>query len=233
MSEELLPQGDPEGLADLHRILVRRLIRFTVPPLSGGAGAVLVRGCLPPPERQGVTRVVLWDGHALEKSVAYDLPLTYPEGGNIPWSHLIGAFRQVLTPPPAPAGTDPTGIPLADARPCILEALDSVTFDTGDALHAAASMIQLPAEPEGSARLRLDGFLLQDRAIARLYVTTPGIVGPLGLDVSLYDETGRVRVGNTALMAALPSLVPDELDCNRSPAQDPYAPAGVYDFTHW
>ncbi|GGR23379.1 hypothetical protein [Streptomyces roseolus] len=233
MSEDLLPEGDSEGLADLHRVLVRRLIRFTAPPLSGAAGAVLVRGCLPPPERQGVTRVVLWDGHALESSVAYDLPLTCPEDGNIPWSHLIGAFRRVLSSPPSPAGTDPTGIPLADARSRVLEALDSVTFDTGDALHAAASMLQPPDEPEGGGRLLLDGFLLQDRATARLYVTAPGIVGSLGLDVSLCDESGRVRVGNTALMAALPSLVPDELDHNRSPAQDPYAPAGVYDFTHW
>ncbi len=34
-------------------------------------------------------------------------------------------------------------------------------------------------------------------------------------------------------MAALPSLVPDEPDSNRSLAQDAYAPAGVHDFTHW
>ncbi|MFD0076370.1 hypothetical protein ACFVIY_28435 [Streptomyces sp. NPDC127166] len=58
------------------------------------------------------------------------------------------------------------------------------------------------------------------------------ILGTLGLDVSLHGKNGRVHEGNTALMAALPSLVPDELDSNRSPAQDSCAPTGVYDFTH-
>ncbi|MFC9397495.1 hypothetical protein ACFTWS_30675 [Streptomyces sp. NPDC057027] len=58
------------------------------------------------------------------------------------------------------------------------------------------------------------------------------ILDTLGLDVSLHGKNGRVHEGNTALMAALPSLVPDELDSNRSPAQDSCAPAGVYDFTH-
>ncbi|MFD4370078.1 hypothetical protein [Streptomyces sp. NPDC058486] len=235
MNVELPAKWGDEGLTDLHRVLVRRLIRFTAPPLAGEADARLVRGCVSPPERPGVTRVVLWDGHGLENSdsVAYDIPLTRPQGDSIPWSHLIGAFRQILIHPPAPNSTDPTGIPLADARQRILEALNATTFDIGDALHAATSMLQPPDEPEGYGHVRLDGFLLQDPAIARLYVTTPGIVGALGLDTSLRDENGRVRVGNAALMAALPSLIPDELDDNRSPAQDVYAPAGVYDFTHW
>ncbi|MEV6201482.1 hypothetical protein AB0M64_16100 [Streptomyces sp. NPDC051771] len=103
-----------------------------------------------------------------------------------------------------PGSTDPAGIPLSDARRRILDALDHVTFELGDALHAAVSMPQSPEPPEEGSRLRLDGFLLRDHATARLYVTTPGIADRLGLDVSLHDDNGRVRAGNT-----------------------------VYDFTHW
>ncbi|AJF63338.1 hypothetical protein [Streptomyces vietnamensis] len=115
----------------------------------------------------------------------------------------------------------------------MLDALDHVTFELGDALRAAASMLWPQDDPEDGSRLRPDGFLLRDPATARLYVTAPGTAGSVGPDVSLHDENGRVRAGNTALMAALPSLVPDGLDSDRSPAQDPYAPAGVHDFTHW
>ncbi|WP_086826965.1 hypothetical protein [Streptomyces sp. NRRL B-24572] len=232
MTQELLPGWDDERLAELHRILMWQLLRFTSSPLSGTAGAGLVRGVLLPPEHRGVTRVVLRDGRRPEGSVAYDVPLVHPEGDNIPWTHLVAALRQALVHPPVPVGTDPLGISLADARRHVLDALDHVTFELGDALHAAASMLWPQDDPEDSSRLRLDGFLLRDPTTARLYVTSPGTAGSVGLDVSLHDENGRVRAGNTALMAALPSLVLDELD-NRSPAQDPYAPAGVYDLTHW
>ncbi|MFI8514056.1 hypothetical protein ACIGHB_23300 [Streptomyces sp. NPDC085460] len=233
MTEELSPEWDDEGLADLHRILMWQLLRFTSSPLSDTTGARLVRGVLMPPEQRGITRVVLWDGHRLEGSSAYDVPLVHPQGDNIPWPHLVAAFRRVLVRPPAPDSIDPAGVPLADARRHVLAALDHVAFELGDALHAAVSMLQPPDAPEEGSRLRLDGFLLRDRATARLYVTTPDIADRLGLDVSLHDDDGRVRAGNTALMAALPSLVPDELDSNRSSSQDTYAPAGVYDFTHW
>ncbi|MER7912271.1 hypothetical protein [Streptomyces sp. NPDC096068] len=233
MTEELSPEWDDEGLADLHRTLMWQLLRFTSSPLSYTTGAGLVCGVLMPPERRGATRVVLWDGHRLEGSVAYDVPLIHPQGDNIPWTHLVAAFRQVLVHPPVPDSTDPAGIPLADARRHMLDALDHVTFELGDALHAAVSLLHPPEAPERDSRPRLDGFLLRDRAIVRLYVTTPDIADRLGLDVSLHDDNGRVRAGNTALMAALPSLVPDELDSNRSSSQDAYAPAGVYDFTHW
>ncbi|MFF0474273.1 hypothetical protein [Streptomyces sp. NPDC004284] len=165
--------------------------------------------------------------------MAYDVPLVEPQGGSIPWTHPIAAFRQVLVRPPAPDGTDPVGIPLVDARRQALDALDGVTFELGDALRAAASTLRPQGDGEGGSGLRLDGFPLRDRATARLDVTTPGVAGRLGLDVSLRDGSGRVRVGDTALMAAPPSLVPDELDVNRSPVQDPCAPAGVHDFTHW
>ncbi|MFE5596886.1 hypothetical protein [Streptomyces sp. NPDC056549] len=233
MTEELSPEWDDEGLADLHRVLMRRLLRFTSAPLSGAADVRLVRGVLRPPERRGVTRVVLWDGRRLEGSVAYDVPLIHPRGDSIPWTHLVAALRQVLLHPPAPDDTDPMGIPLADARRQMIHALDRVTFDLTDALPASALMLQPQDEPDDSSYLRLDGFLLQDETTARLYVTAPDTAGTFGLDVSLHDPNGQVRVGNTALMAALPSFVPDELDSNRSPAQDPYAPAGVYDLTHW
>ncbi|MGW8354448.1 hypothetical protein [Streptomyces wedmorensis] len=233
MTDALSPDGDEEGLADLHRILMRQLLRFTSAPLSGTTDVRLVRGVLLPPERRGITRVVLWDGRRPEGSVAYDVPLIHPRGDNIPWTHLVAALRQVLVHPPVPDDTDPVGIPLADARRHILDALDQVTFELGDALHASVLMVHPQDVPDGSGHLRLDGFLLQDDATARLYVTAPDTAGPFGLDVSLHDLNGQVRVGNTALMAALPSLVPDELDVNRSPAVDPYAPAGVYDFTHW
>ncbi|MER7732160.1 hypothetical protein ABTX80_14890 [Streptomyces erythrochromogenes] len=233
MTDEPSPEWDDEELADLHRILMWHLLRFTSSPLSGPTDVMLVRGVLLPPERRGVTRVVLWDGRRPERSVAYDVPLVYPRGDNIPWSHLVAALRQVLVRPPAPDDADPAGIPLVDARPHVLGALDQVTFELGDALHASAAMLQPRGEPEDGSDLRLDGFLLLDETTARLYVTAPDTAGRIGLDVSLLGPDGRVRAGNTALMAALPSLVPDELDGNRSPAEDPCAPAGVYDLTHW
>ncbi|MFB7512142.1 hypothetical protein [Streptomyces sp. NPDC056144] len=163
--------------------------------------------------------------------MAYDVPLITDRGDAVPWPHLIAALRHVLADPPAPDRADPLGIPLADARRPVLDAVPP--FALGDALHAAASLLLPPTAPEEAGHLTLDGFLLRDRATARLYVTAPEVDGRLGLDVSLRDTDGRVRVGNTALAAALPSLVPDELDVNRSPAHDPYAPGGVHDFTHW
>ncbi|MER5207548.1 hypothetical protein [Streptomyces sp. NPDC002825] len=233
MTESPPSEWDDDGLTDLHRILMWQLLRFTSSPLSGSTDAGLVRGVLLPPERRGVSRVVLWDGHMLESSMAYDVPLVHPQGDNIPWTHLIAAFRQVLVHPPVAHGTDPVGIPLADARRHMLDTLDHVTFELGDALHAAALMLQPQDDPGDDSRLRLDGFLLLDHTTTRLYVTAPGTTDRLGLDVALHHSHGRVRVGSTALMAALPSLVSEELDSNRSPAPDPYADAGVHDFTHW
>ncbi|MGW8765145.1 hypothetical protein ACWGN5_21840 [Streptomyces sp. NPDC055815] len=89
------------GTENLHRILMWQLLRFTAPPLSGASDAGLVRGVLLPPERRGINRVVPWDGHRMEGSAAHDVPLIHRQGDNIPWTHLIAAFRQILVHPPS------------------------------------------------------------------------------------------------------------------------------------
>lgn len=224
-----------DRLVKLHRTLLWQLLRFTSPPLAGGP-APLVRGILQPPVVTGTTRVVMWDGTDLATSMAYDLPLLDRQGESIPWSHLTAALRRLLGRPGAAGGTvqaspDSLGIPVADEREEVLCAVEAPLFEESDALHAAAMMFASPREePYGTAQL--SGFLLLGGGTVRLYVDEPSTLGRIGLDVSLRNGDGEVVVGNTALMAALPSLVPDELDWNRSDAQDSYCTA-VYDFTHW
>ncbi|MFJ3723474.1 hypothetical protein ACIPYQ_13005 [Streptomyces sp. NPDC090045] len=52
------------------------------------------------------------------------------------------------------------------------------------------------------------------------------------MDIALRDEEGAVRRGFTGAMAALPSLVRDELDWNTAEDVDPYC-AAVHGFTRW
>lgn len=185
--------------------------------------------------------MVLWDGHDPGTSVAYDLPLLDPYGTNVPWSAITGILRQLAAGPGAaelaaagPVTRDGLGIPVVDARAAASRFQDEPSYDLSDALHSAVSMLGPFAwQPEPEPELLLTGFVLLDPGTVRLYVDRPD--GPprrIGLDIALRDDEGRVRAGFTATMAALPSLVRDELDWNTSEAEDPYC-AAVYDFTYW
>ncbi|MER7998887.1 hypothetical protein [Streptomyces sp. NPDC095613] len=234
------PLGEAGDMAEAHRAVMARLLHFVCAPLAGtGSGEVrLVRGVLQPPGRPRTTRVVTWDGEDLGTSSAYDLPLTDRDGARVPWSVMIATLRQVVASSvelPTTDGSIPGGptVPVVDVGDRAFQWFEHPTFDLTDALHAAAYAVTPGARLDTPGeRLRLSGFLLLDAGTARLYVDEPSLSGRIGLDVALRDEEGLPVVGNTALTAALPSLVPDELEWNTSPAQDPYCTA-VYDFTHW
>ncbi|MDX3537543.1 hypothetical protein PV721_24860 [Streptomyces sp. MB09-01] len=237
-----------EDLNRLHRVAVRALQRHVSPApgaegAAGGAGRP-VRGVVQPPECPDTTRVVLWDGRDLDSSVAYDLPLVDASYDcNVPWSVIAAVLRQLAAAGPDPAAaraTDGLGIPVVDARAATRRFLEEPAYDLTDALHAAVSMIGYYGEdPDPEPELLLAGFLLVAPATVRLYVdrtagaaSAAGPAGRIGVDIALRDEEGAVRGGFTGTMAALPSLVRDELDWNTSEAEDPYC-TGVYDFTSW
>ncbi len=237
-----------EDLNRLHRVVVRALQRH-VSPAPGAEGAAggegrPVRGVVQPPGRPDTTRVVLWDGRDLDSSVAYDLPLVEDfHDGNVPWSVIAAVLRQLAAAGPDPAAAtsvDGLGIPVVDARPATWRFMEEPVYDLTDALHAAVSMIgYYGGDPDPEPELLLGGFLLVGPDTVRLYVDrTAGAAaaaGPaprIGVDISLRYEGGAVRGGFTGTMAALPSLVRDELDWNASEAEDPYCSA-VYDFTRW
>ncbi|MEU9300842.1 hypothetical protein [Streptomyces sp. NPDC048269] len=234
-----------DQLTDLHRTVLWALLRYVSPPPGAGradAGRP-VRGVLQPPGPPEVTRVVLWDGHDLDTSVAYDLPLVDDEyDTNIPWTAIAGMLRRLAAGP----GTDGSGaacaesrdglgILVVDARAEAARFRDDPSYDRTDALHAAVSVLRPSVDPEDEPEpeLMLGGFLLTGPDTVRLYVDrAAGPAARIGLDVALRDEEGRVRGGYTALTAALPSLVRDELEWNASEAEDPYC-AEAYDFTRW
>ncbi|MFD7554872.1 hypothetical protein ACFV9E_10100 [Streptomyces sp. NPDC059835] len=223
-----------DDLDGLHRIAVWAMLRHVSRP-PGGTDGRPVRGVLAPPGRPDITRVVLWDGADTAGSVAYDLPLVHPAGGNIPWSVLVAVLR-ILAVGPAPADgpgrvRDGLGIPVVDARDATLSFCEEPSYDLGDALHSAVSMFRSfdGGRKEGP---RLGGFLQIDADTVRLYADPEDGGARVGLDVSLRDRDGRVKGGHTGLMAALDSLVRDELGWTRTEAPDPYC-ASVHDFTHW
>lgn len=224
-----------DDMTDMHRTVMAQLLRFVSAPLAG-TQVQLVRGVLQPPGERATTRVVTWDGKELSTSMAYDLPLTDRSGDHIPWTVVIASLRHLINSEEGRGSGDRVvldglGIPVADARAEALRFFEHASFDLTDALHAAVYVLQ-PDTLQPGKRLRLSGFLLLDAGTVRLYVNEPSLAGRIGLDVALLGEDGRPAVGNTALMAALPSLVPDELEWNTSQARDPYGTT-VYDFTHW
>ncbi|MFJ8017781.1 hypothetical protein [Streptomyces sp. NPDC096339] len=223
-----------EDLDDLHRIVLWAMLRHVSRP-PGGSDGRPVRGVLAPPGRSDTTRVVLWDGADPAGSVAYDLPLVHPAGGNIPWSALVALLRTLAvrpTPADGPGSVrDGLGILVVDARDAALRFSSEPSYDLGDALHSAVSMFR-PFDRGPEEGLRLGGFLQLDADTVRLYADPEDGGARVGLDVSLRDRDGRVRGGHTGLMAALDSLVRDELGWTRTETQDPYC-ASVHDFTHW
>ncbi|MEV7526270.1 hypothetical protein [Streptomyces sp. NPDC091371] len=238
-----------DDLTEFHRIVLWALLRYVSPPPGAeeaGAGR-LVRGVLPPPGRPEFTRVVLWDGHDPATSVAYDLPLVDPSGDNVSWKAIAGTLRRLAAgpeaaepardAPPAPPARDGLGIPVVDAAAEIARFQADPSYDLTDALHGAVSLLGPFAwQPEPEQEAPLTGFVLLDTGTVRLYVDRPG--GPrrppdrIGLDIALRDDEGRVREGFTGTMAAVPSLVRDDLEWARSEAEDPYC-AAVYDLTQW
>jgi len=231
-----MQRWENEGLARLQAALVRGMLRFTAAPLGGGP---VVRGVLPVPDGRGVGRVVVWDGHDIGTSAAYDLPLLDRHGDNIPASALAAALRQAVRQPSDALQTaaghdrDGHGIPVVAAENMGLLVEEGLEFDLTDALHAAVAGIAPSGGDERAEKLCLLGFLLLDQHRARLYVTAEGLSDMVGLDVSLRDEEGAVAVGITRLAAALPSLIADDqLRYNPSNAVDPYC-TEVFDLTHW
>ncbi|MFJ8537230.1 hypothetical protein [Streptomyces sp. NPDC093591] len=190
------------------------------------------------PDRRGVGRVVVWDGQRLDSSVAFDMPLTDQYGGNIPSGDLAAALRGALADCSGrdieEAPRDVFGIPVIDASAAVHAFIAQPRFQVSDALHAAAAAFSVAPEPDEPAEPRLRGFFLLDRATYRLYLDTPTSedAPPFGIDLPLRDEEGSVVVGVTGVHAALPALVPGELERVRKDIDDPYCRA-VYDLADW
>jgi hypothetical protein len=205
------------GLSGLQAQLAHEMLS-RVTAFTFGPEVRLVRGVVTSPDRPDAGRVVLWDGQRLDSSVAFDVPLTDTQGGNIPSGDIADAF----------------GIPVIDASTPVHAFAAEPRFKVPDALHAAAAAFSLPPEPEEPPELRLRGFLLLDRTTCRLYLDTPESqdAPPFGIDLPLQDEKGSVTVGVTAVHTALPVLLLGELERMRKDVHDPYSHA-VYDLTDW
>lgn len=209
-----------------------------VTAFTSGPEVRLVRGVMASPDLPGAGRVVLWDGRRLDSSVAFDVPLTDPEGGNIPTSAIAAALRDRAADRPEPeieaAPRDTFGIPVLDASAAVRAFAAEPRFPVPDALHAAAAAFALPPEPEEPPELRLRGFLLLDRTTCRLHLDTPESQDgpPFGIDLPVQDEKGSVTVAATAVHTALPVLLSGELDRMRKDVHDPYCHT-VYDLTDW
>ena len=81
---------DETGLSGLQAQLAHEMLS-RVTAFTFGPEVRLVRGVVTSPDRPGTGRVVIWDGRRLDSSVAYDVPLTDPQGGNIPPEDLAAA----------------------------------------------------------------------------------------------------------------------------------------------
>ncbi|MEU6198389.1 hypothetical protein [Streptomyces sp. NPDC047061] len=228
---------DETGLSGLQAQLAHDMLS-RVTAFTSGPDVRLVRGVMASPDRPGAGRVVLWDGRHLDSSVAYDVPLTDPQGGNIPPGDLAAALRGVAANrsehEAEKAPRDAFGIPVIDASALVHAFVAEPRFEVPDALHAAAAAFSLSPEPEDSPELRLRGFLLLDRTRCRLYLDTPESqdAPPFGIDLPLQDEKGSVTVGVTAVHAALPVLLLGELERMRKDVHDPYCHT-VYDLVDW
>ncbi|MFD4878515.1 hypothetical protein ACFWOB_34795 [Streptomyces sp. NPDC058420] len=149
----------------------------------------------------------------MDSSVAYDLPLTDPHGGNIPPGHLMAALRNALADHSEreveQVPRDAFGIPVLDASPAVHTLTAHPRFHLPDALHATAAPFTTLPEPNEPAELRLRGFLLLDESTCRPYLDPPGAESapPFGVDLPLRDEDGSLVVGMTAAHSALPVLL--------------------------
>ncbi|MER6220833.1 hypothetical protein ABT189_09580 [Streptomyces sp900105755] len=228
---------DETGLSGLQAQLAHEMVS-RVTAFTFGPDVRLVRGVMTSPDRPGAGRVVLWDGQRLDSSVAFDVPLTDAQGGNIPAGDIAAALRGVASDWPEheteKAPRDAFGIPVIDASALVHAFVAEPRFKVPDALHAAAAAFSLSPEPEDPAELRLRGFLLLDQATYRLYLDTPESqdAPPFGIDLPIQDEKGAVTVGVTAVHAALPVLLLGELERMRKDAHDPYCHT-VYDMVAW
>jgi hypothetical protein len=225
------------GLSGLQAQLAHEMLS-RVTAFTFGPEVRLVRGVVTSPDRPDAGRVVLWDGQRLDSSVAFDVPLTDTQGGNIPSGDIAAALRGVAADRSEreiqEAPRDAFGIPVIDASTPVHAFAAEPRFKVPDALHAAAAAFSLPPEPEEPPELRLRGFLLLDRTTCRLYLDTPESqdAPPFGIDLPLQDEKGSVTVGVTAVHTALPVLLLGELERMRKDVHDPYSHA-VYDLTDW
>jgi len=230
---------DETGLSGLQAQLAHEMLS-RVTAFTFGPEVRLVRGVVTSPDRPGTGRVVIWDGRRLDSSVAYDMPLTDPQGGNIPPEDLAAALRGLAADRSEQekeireAPRDAFGIPVIDATAPVHAFVAEPRFKVPDALHAAAAAFSLSPEPVEPPELRLRGFLLLDRTRCRLYLDTPEAqdAPPFGVDLPLQDEKGAVMVGVTAVHTALPLLLLGELERMRKDVHDPYCHA-VYDLVDW
>lgn len=224
--------------------LLGRLRDFVASPLT--PGSQVLRGLLPPTEKDRGARVVLWDGQDLGTSYALEIPLLHDDGEEIPHDQVIAALRVCIAQrealgPPFP--DEAFAVPVLDARRHFLRTVDAPPLTLADAVYLPLLSLGPASEPapvsddveadEDGAEWRLLGFMLVDERYARYYVRWTETGEIWGLDFCMRDEAGKVDSrGGTADMI-FPALASShDLERFQRPVTDIRCQA-VYDLTAW
>ncbi|WP_336054389.1 hypothetical protein [Streptomyces sp. CA2R101] len=224
--------------------LLGRLREFVASPLT--PGSQVLRGLLPPTERDRGARAVLWDGQDLGTSYALEIPLLDDDGEEIPHDQVIAALRVCIAQrealgPPFP--DEVFAVPVVDARRHFLSTVDAPPLTLADAVYLPLLSLGPASEPapvsddvEAEAdevEWRLLGFMLVDERHARYYVRWTETGEVWGLDFCMRDEAGKVDSrGGTADMI-FPALASShDLERFQRPVSDIRCQA-VYDLTTW
>ncbi|MEV5126534.1 hypothetical protein AB0K49_27655 [Streptomyces decoyicus] len=224
--------------------LLGRLREFVASPLTPGSH--VLRGLLPPTDRDRGARVVLWDGQDLGTTYALEIPLLDDDGEEIPHDHFIAALRACIAQrealgPPSPDEVFP--VPVLDARRHFLRTVDAPPLTLADAVYLPllslgsandpAPLSEDVEEEAGEAEWRLLGFMLVDERYARYYVRWTATGDVWGLDFCMRDEAGKVDSrGGTADMIFPALASSDDLARFQRPVSDIRCQA-VYDLTTW
>ncbi|MGI5259462.1 hypothetical protein [Streptomyces angustmyceticus] len=232
--------------------LLGRLREFVASPLT--PGSQVLRGLLPPAERDRGPRAVLWDGLDLGTSYALEIPLLDDDGEEIPHDHFIAALRACIAQRAAlglPFPDEAFAVPVFDARRHFLRTVDAPPLTLADAVYLpllslgpasgpapVSDDVEEDAEAEADedgdgAEWRLLGFMLVDERYARYYVRWTETGEVWGLDFCMRDEAGTVDSrGGTADMI-FPALASShDLERFQRPVSDIRCQA-VYDLTAW
>ncbi|EFL25224.1 hypothetical protein SSOG_04938 [Streptomyces himastatinicus ATCC 53653] len=224
--------------------LLGRLREFVASPLTPGSH--VLRGLLPPTEKDRGPRVVLWDGQDLGSTYALEIPLLDEDGEEIPHDNFIAALRACINQrealgPPFPDEVFP--VPVLDARRHFLNTVDAPPLTLADALYLPLLSLGSENDPApfsedaeegaGEVEWRLLGFMLVDERYARYYVRWTETGDVWGLDFCMRDDAGEVDSrGGTADMI-FPALASShDLERFHRPVSDNRCQA-VFDLTTW
>ncbi|MFD9812522.1 hypothetical protein [Streptomyces sp. NPDC059080] len=206
-----------EQQADITRLLLHHIQA----PISG---TQCLRGVLPAPDSAAAIRIVTGAAGAYEPTelIGYEFPLD-ASGDQVTARDVLGMLRTLLTGthiyPNHQLGSV-MGMTLVQVDPTSV----NVAADTSDerAFGFLRALVYPYTEEEPEPRLR--GFLLRGQDQLRLYVDLDDASHVIAVDI-------RTSGATTALLAALPSLLTEELRTSIDEA-DPHCSRAV-DLTDW